>query len=1339
MPTTEIYDTVGSHTSTVPSGVWWAVIECWGAEGGTSTGPGSTAPGGKGGYLKARVPVTPGETLNIHVGGTGGALTGGANGGGDGARVAGTDPDGESGGGGGASDVRQGGDTLSDRIVVGGAGAGGGAAEGSGAAYAGGDGGYPDGVAGGDSNGQYSDSGGPPGTQTSAGGNGSFGVGGSAGQTTAATSGAGAAGWYGGGIGSSDAAYAQAPGGGGGSSYTSGTVLDDTTGARTGDGKVVITYDDAPAAPSGLTATEDASENVDLSWTDNASTEDEYRVYRTDVDSPAFPGDYTKIATLAADSTTYQDTTVSEGTTYSYAVTAWSNFGESSETTAAVTTSLEATTNLAIDATNGDQFDLSWTDNSEGEDGYRIYVSTDGGSTWSLDKSVAANATTATTTNLLDGQTYDIEVRPYTSDAEGTSPTVTGTTALPAASAPTLGNGVEDEVAVAIPDVIDNGLYRVQIRETGESTWDSNATGFAETTVTADADTSGTEDTTIGGREDGEEYEVRVRTESADAGTTAWTSPVSIVTKFPEASGLSSPSQGRTTLDLSWTDNADNEDGQYIERRELLEDGNTDWAQLVDVGANTESHTDASVIPSRTYEYRIRAYTDDTDALSNTASVTSDTARVRTTAVPATGWYVEVDHPSGRTLTPEIVDKPTLDPTLNGLPTATIPVPGTDRWNNESDWEQAPIRVWEDGHRQPLEEIDSVEQTPSGAVITAVGGVALRERQQVDVIERDAHLVAQDTIQAAGLVANVDDPAAGTDADVPLASPSTKSEMLDALDTEPTATSLYDVLDGGELVTRQTAHFVEAKDATVQIASVANFDDATFSAGAGVNITDWEKNGTPAAIETTVDLDHTIPSGNAEAAARFQAPNGDHAGFRILIDGEEVLNFPADSLTAESSPGWQQTSTASTDLSDSVTVRLEATGASAGSSPALYVDALALADTRVTPGYTETVTDGVIEGPDEYPASVQIQTADEVTVRQVVGGGLTVGITNTGGAQALALSNDQGATYPVSAANSDSVEGSFSSGSTTLRARFTLGGYDSQPSTSPAGRTAPQTISEWALDADLEDVPLLANRSFDATGEEILTRVADYADDLWEVTWDESTGALAVEWTNAGQRAADPRVELTDYTSNTDYSKLYRKAVIKGTLVPETDVTVTVQHDTWVDLPDKFLSETGELVRTPNETTKFERGVDYELEPNAGRIKALSTGSITDGADVLIDYQRHIVGEFESNAYDGTYPVFVETLPEITTSRNARQAARVAVGALSDPLVTWSVTVSDLPPSVDLVDALALEQVPADGPLETWSVSSSPGQLQLQGGNRDPISETLGRIQSRLAAVSQKV
>ena len=192
----------------VPTGMTELTIVVRGASGGGATSGSYGAAPGLGGGLKARIPVTPGERLIIYVGGEGGAGSGGFNGGG---------APGHSGfGGGGASDVRQGGKALSNRVLV----AAGGGGQGSGApdygygGGAGGSGGGKTGGAGETGGGSLPGYGGSGGTQSVGGSGGQGEGGGSAGckgqQGDTGSSGAGGDG------GNNPCAYPGGGGGGGG-------------------------------------------------------------------------------------------------------------------------------------------------------------------------------------------------------------------------------------------------------------------------------------------------------------------------------------------------------------------------------------------------------------------------------------------------------------------------------------------------------------------------------------------------------------------------------------------------------------------------------------------------------------------------------------------------------------------------------------------------------------------------------------------------------------------------------------------------------------------------------------------------------------------------------------------------------------------------------------------------------------------------------------------------------------------------------------------------------------------------------------------------------------------
>lgn len=253
------------QTFVVPDGVKQLDITVLGASGGSSTNTDGGIVGGRGGRVTATIPVTPGEQLGIFVGEKGKGLAGGFNGGADGGTARATGIDGD--GGGGASDIRENGDELSDRVIVAAGGGGGGADGIYDYANNGGDGGGKIGAAGLSGSDTYDGLGGAGGTQDAPGDGGEgghlkgyhkghsgdaggFGIGGKGGKGSGGNGGGGGGGGYYGGGGGGGGASAQSGaggggGGGGGSSFvepSATNVRDRRGGAPIGNGRIKISW-----------------------------------------------------------------------------------------------------------------------------------------------------------------------------------------------------------------------------------------------------------------------------------------------------------------------------------------------------------------------------------------------------------------------------------------------------------------------------------------------------------------------------------------------------------------------------------------------------------------------------------------------------------------------------------------------------------------------------------------------------------------------------------------------------------------------------------------------------------------------------------------------------------------------------------------------------------------------------------------------------------------------------------------------------------------------------------------------------------------------------------------
>ncbi len=258
-PQSASFSTPGSFDWIVPDGVTSVTVDAYGAAGGNGQIPEEPSEGGLGGRTRATIEVTPGETLQVNVGGLGGSYTGGgpalggSNGGGDAGGPG-------AGGGGGASDVRRGGTALVDRVVVAGGGGGGGARQNVCEIADGGDGGGDAPSAGGSTNDATggepggTDAGGAGGAAGSMGGagqSGSAGMGGTGGTSMESyAAGGGGGGWFGGGGGGGSMMYSAAGGGGSAHVVDGAASVTYENGSRSGDGLVVLSWDEpAPTTP----------------------------------------------------------------------------------------------------------------------------------------------------------------------------------------------------------------------------------------------------------------------------------------------------------------------------------------------------------------------------------------------------------------------------------------------------------------------------------------------------------------------------------------------------------------------------------------------------------------------------------------------------------------------------------------------------------------------------------------------------------------------------------------------------------------------------------------------------------------------------------------------------------------------------------------------------------------------------------------------------------------------------------------------------------------------------------------------------------------------------------
>jgi subtilisin family serine protease len=166
--------------------------------------------------------------------------------------------------------------------------------------------------------------------------------------------------------------------------------------------------------PTGLTAAAVSSSQINLSWTDNATGEDGYKIERMQAGSS-----YSQIATTNVNATTYQNSGLRDGTSYTYRVRAYNTIPADSlySNEATAVTPLNPPTNVTATAVSTSQINLSWTDNSQAEDGYKIERKPISGGDYVQIATVGQNVTSYSDTGLATYTTYFYRVRAFNAAA----------------------------------------------------------------------------------------------------------------------------------------------------------------------------------------------------------------------------------------------------------------------------------------------------------------------------------------------------------------------------------------------------------------------------------------------------------------------------------------------------------------------------------------------------------------------------------------------------------------------------------------------------------------------------------------------------------------------------------------------------------------------------------------------------------------------------------------------------------------------------------------------------------------------------------------------------------
>ena len=345
-----------------------------------------------------------------------------------------------------------------------------------------------------------------------------------------------------------------------------------------------------PNAPSDFTAVANGDKEVELRWSDNSDNEEGFEIYR----------DKKLIYTALPDDKMFLDTHLMPGTLYEYEIKAINDIGSSTSVKAQATTLDRDTmiippTNLFGEVQSDKYIILRWSDNSDNEDGFKIYRDNE------LIYTTKANKTQYVDIDVETNRYYTYMVKATNKD----------------------GDSISDSVKVSIyvkiiqnpPQPPTNLFAKVKDNKEIVLTWSDNSDdeeGFkifrndklihtVEANVTTYTDKNLEDNVTI------YTYIVKATNKNGDSMGDSIKAQISDYSQDIPASPLAFKAEPKGVLNvkLSWTDSDKNDKKYKIYRNKEL---------IYTADRNESSYVDTTAEPDTEYIYSIVAFNENGNA-----------------------------------------------------------------------------------------------------------------------------------------------------------------------------------------------------------------------------------------------------------------------------------------------------------------------------------------------------------------------------------------------------------------------------------------------------------------------------------------------------------------------------------------------------------------------------------------------------------------------------------------------------------------------------------------------------------------------------------------------------
>ncbi len=372
-----------------------------------------------------------------------------------------------------------------------------------------------------------------------------------------------------------------------------------------------------PLPPSDLVGESPNSRVVILDWADNSNDEAGFTLQKKLSDASS----WSTLVELGSDVVHYQDSVVIQRTSYNYRIACFNDYGASSYSNIIEVTTPEgppsAPISLEAIARSQSEIALTWRDMSNNEIGFHIEMSMNGEDGWELNFDGEPGVNNHIVTELAGETTYYFRVTAYNERGDSNPTNVAFATTWPAPpAAPTelVGRAPNSSVVnLSWTDNADNEAGFLIQKQHDNDGWLSAAELEADITSFNDEVVQPTWT-----------YMYRLRAQN-EGGGSDWSNVITVdVPNGPPLvpGNLQATAQGLSVIQVVWQDRAATESGYIIERRVA---GEGDFSFLFVAAENASLYVDEGLEMETTYEYRVKAYTENGDFESEYSIVASAT------------------------------------------------------------------------------------------------------------------------------------------------------------------------------------------------------------------------------------------------------------------------------------------------------------------------------------------------------------------------------------------------------------------------------------------------------------------------------------------------------------------------------------------------------------------------------------------------------------------------------------------------------------------------------------------------------------------------------------------